>query len=310
MSKEKQIELGNIEIRSVTYLGVVVNIVLAVVKVAVGIFAHSMALIADGIHSLSDMATDVVVLLGVYFGSKEPDSKHPYGHGRIETFAAAIVAVVLIVVGGFMIYRAALSIAKMHYGSDQAPFIGQAVLWVAIISVFSKELIYRITRKVAVKTNSSALYANAWHHRSDALSSVAVVIGFIATRFGYHHGDQVATIAVGLMIIFVGVKIIGECLEEFAERSADSQTIAQIEQIISSETMIKDWHKLRTRSVGREIFIDLHILVDPELNITDAHDITEVLERSMRQNIEFPINLTVHVEPYRPEMTKNNTSNL
>jgi len=305
MSKEQQIELDNIKIRSVTYLGVIVNIVLAAVKVTVGFLANSIALIADGIHSLSDMATDVVILLGVHFGSKKPDSKHPYGHGRIETFAAAIVAIVLIVVGGFMIYRAAFAIANMHYGTDQPPFIGQAVLWVAMISVFSKELIYRITRKVAVKTNSSALYANAWHHRSDALSSIAVVIGFIATRFGYRHGDQVAAIAVGLMIILVGVKIIGKCLEEFAERSADSQTMAQIEQIISSEIMINDWHKLRTRSVGREIFIDLHILVDPDLNITDAHEITEILERSMRQNISRPINLTVHVEPDRPEMRKN-----
>ena len=305
MSKEQQIELGNIEIRSVTYLGVVVNIVLAIVKVAVGIFAHSIALVADGIHSFSDMATDVVVLLGIHFGSKKPDSKYPYGHGRIETFAAAIVAIVLMIVGGFMIYRAAFAIAKMHYGTDQAPFVGQAVLWVAMFSVFSKELIYRVTREVAVKTKSSALYANAWHHRSDALSSIAVVIGFIATRFGYHHGDQLAAITVGLMIILVGVKIIGKCLEEFAERSVDSQTMAQIERIISSETMIKDWHKLRTRSVGREIFIDLHILVDPELNITDAHEITEVLERSMRQNISCPINLTVNVEPDRPEMRKN-----
>lgn len=305
MSKEKQIELDNIKIRSVTYLGVIVNIVLATVKVAVGFLANSIALIADGIHSLSDMVTDVVVLLGIHFGSKKPDSKHPYGHGRIETFATAIVAIVLIIVGGFMIYRAAVAIANMRYGTDQASFMGQAVLWVAMISVVSKELIYRVTRKVAVKTNSSALYANAWHHRSDALSSVAVVIGFIATRFGYHHGDQVAAITVGLMIILVGVKIIGKCLEEFAERSADSQTMAQIERIISSETMIKGWHKLRTRSVGREIFIDLHILVDPELNITDAHEIAEVLERSMRQNISCPINLTVHVEPDRPEMRKN-----
>jgi cation diffusion facilitator family transporter len=305
MSKEQQIELDNIKIRSVTYLGVIVNVILASIKVAVGTFAHSIALVADGIHSLSDMVTDVVVLLGVHFGSKKPDSKHPYGHGRIETFSATIVAIVLMIIGGFMIYRGALAIANMRYSSDQAPFIGQAVLWVAMISVLSKELLYRITRQIAVKTNSSALYANAWHHRSDALSSIAVVIGFVATRFGYNHGDQVAAITVGLMIILVGIKIIGKCLEEFAERSVDSQTIAQIEQIISSETMIKGWHKLRTRSVGREIFIDLHILVDPDLNITDAHEITEVLERSMRQNISCPINLTVHVEPHRPEMIKN-----
>ena len=301
---DSKIKTDNARIRSVTYLGLYTNIILAAMKIVVGALACSVALVADGIHSISDMATDVAVLLGIYYGSKKPDSKHPYGHGRIETFATTVIAVVLVAVGALMIQQASLRIAGASIDTGEMPVMGQAVLWVALASVLSKEFIYRITRKVAIKTDSSALYANAWHHRSDALSSIAVVVGFVAMKFGYNHGDNVAAIAVGLMIILVGVKVFGKCLEEFSEQAVDSRTIEQIEQIIASETRIKSWHKLRTRSVGREIFFDLHILVDPALNVADAHGIAEALERSMHRQISRPINVTVHVEPDYPEMRK------
>jgi cation diffusion facilitator family transporter len=301
---DSKIKTDNAQIRSVTYLGLYVNVILAVIKIVVGVLACSVALVADGIHSISDMATDAAVLLGTYYGSKKPDSKHPYGHGRIETFAAAVISFVLIVVGGLMIQQASLRIAVTNNIESEMPVIGQAVLWVAIASVFSKEFIYRITRKVAIKTDSSALYANAWHHRSDALSSIAVVVGFIAMRYGYLNGDNIAAIAVGLMIILVGVKVFTKCLEELSERAVDSKTIEQIEQVIAAESRIKSWHKLRSRSVGREIFFDLHILVDPALNVADAHGIAEALERSMHRKISRPINVMIHVEPDYPAMRK------
>lgn len=301
---DSKIKTDNTQIRSVTYLGLYVNIILAVIKIVVGVLACSVALVADGIHSISDMATDAAVLLGIYYGSKKPDSKHPYGHGRIETFSAAVISFVLIVVGGLMIQRASLRIAVINNIESEMPVIGQAVLWVALASVFSKEFIYRITRKVAIKTDSSALYANAWHHRSDALSSIAVVVGFIAMKYGYPNGDNIAAIAVGLMIILVGVKVFTKCLEELSERAVDSSTIEQIEQIIASENRIKSWHNLRTRSVGREIFFDIHILVDPSLNVADAHGIADALERSMHRQISRPINVMIHVEPDYPEMRK------
>ena len=301
---DSKIKTDNMQIRSVTYLGLYTNIILAATKIAVGTFACSVALVADGIHSISDMATDVAVLLGIYYGSKKPDSKHPYGHGRIETFAAAIISTVLVIVGGLMIQRASLRIASENVAGSEMPVMGQAVLWVALASVLSKELVYRLTRKVAIKTDSVALYANAWHHRSDALSSIAVVAGFVAMKFGFYHGDNIAAIAVGLMIILVGVKVFGKCLEELSERAVDSRTIEQIEQIIASETRIKSWHKLRTRSVGREIFFDLHILVDPALNVADAHGIADALERSMHRQILRPINVMIHVEPDYPAMRK------
>lgn len=300
-------EGANRQIRQVTYLGVVANIVLAVVKAVVGLTAGSMALIADGIHSISDMVTDVALLLGVHFGSKEPDPKHPYGHGRIETFSEAFIALALIIVGGVLIQRACVAIARLHSSQSDLGDVGWAVVWVALLSIAVKEALYWMTRKVAVKTNSSALYANAWHHRSDAFSSIAVVVGFISLKLGYNYGDQVATIAVGLMITLVGARIFMGCLEEFSERAADFTTVGQIKGIIGSEPRIRHWHKLRTRKVGREIFIDLHILVDAQLDVTAAHEIAESLEEAMHAHLTRPVNIMVHVEPDRPELKKVTT---
>jgi cation diffusion facilitator family transporter len=300
----ERIKAANRQIRQVTYLGIVANIILAIVKAVVGLMAGSMALIADGIHSISDMVTDVALLLGVHFGSKEPDPEHPYGHGRLETFSEAFIGAALIVVGGFLIQRASVAIVRLHSAQSDVGEVGWAVAWVAVLSIVAKEALYRMTRKVAVKTNSSALYANAWHHRSDALSSVAVVIGFISLKLGYDHGDQVATIAVGLMIILVGARIFVGCLEEFSERAVDSDTVEQIERVIASERRIRQWHKLRTRNVGREIFVDLHILVDPQLDVSAAHEIASALEEAMQARLTRPVNITVHIEPDRPELRK------
>lgn len=287
------------QIRSVTILGIVCNVFLAIVKAVVGILAGSIALVADGIHSLSDMVTDFVVLLGVHFSAKEPDVKHPYGHGRVETLASVFIGLVLVVIGCGMIYYSAVDIAKGHVAAP-----GVAVLIIAVISVAVKEFLYRITKFVAKRTHSSALYANAWHHRSDALSSVAVVVGFVSLRFGFDYGDQIAAIAVGLMIVLVGIKVIGDCFAEITERAVDARTIEQISNVIAADAQILQWHKLRTRTVGREIFLDLHILVDPELSITDAHKIAENLENTMHATISRPVNITVHVEPDRPELRK------
>ncbi len=298
MDNNKQAIAGR-QIKSITYLGMAVNIALSVMKVAIGLSAASLALVADGIHSLSDVATDVAVLLGLRLGSKEPDQSHPYGHGRAETFSAGMVALILIVVGGAMIYCATLAIAR-----DEVTTPRLGVLIAAIISIAAKEWLYKATQKIAIQSHSPALYANAWHHRSDALSSVAVVIGFISLEFGFGHGDQVAAIAVGLMIIWVGVRVISDALRELAEAAVDPETIEHIKKIINSDSSIRQWHKLRTRTVGREVFLDLHILVDPELKITAAHEIAESLEKTLDEQITRPINITVHIEPDTPELRK------
>jgi len=159
-------------------------------------------------------------------------------------------------------------------------------------------------RKAAVQSHSTALYANAWHHRSDAFSSVAVAIGFILLKVGFTHGDQLAAIAVGLMIIWVGVTIIGGALRELTESAIDAETIEQIKDIINAAPSIRQWHQLRSRTVGREVFVDLHILVNPDLNVAAAHEISERLEDALDEQISRPINITVHIEPDIPELRK------
>ncbi|MHC4109733.1 MAG: cation diffusion facilitator family transporter [Planctomycetota bacterium] len=298
MDNDKQRIAGR-QIKSITYLGMVVNVILAVIKIVVGYFAGSISLVADGIHSISDMTTDIAVLLGVHFGSKQPDEEHQYGHGRTETFAAAFIGAALIVVGAVMIYRAAIDMAAGKYSTP-----GFVVLFVALISVVVKELLYRMTKRIAIKSHSSALYANAWHHRSDAFSSIAVVAGFISLKFGFKYGDQMAAVGVGLMIILVAIRIIRDCLSELTERAVDSDTIEHIKNIINDNSSIHQWHKLRTRTVGREVFLDLHILVAPDLSVADAHQIAENLEETLDEQINRPVNITVHIEPDIPDLRK------
>ncbi|MHC4336836.1 MAG: cation diffusion facilitator family transporter [Planctomycetota bacterium] len=294
-----KIEEANRQIRFVTNLGIAANIVLAAVKVAVGLLAGSVALVADGIHSISDMVTDIAVLLGIHFGSKQPDESHPYGHGRIETFAAVFIGLALAIVGAAMIYHAAAAIAAQRYIRP-----GLIVLFVATASIIIKELLYKITKKAAIKSHSSALYANAWHHRSDAFSSIVVVIGFVSLRLGFNYGDQMAAGAVGLMIILVAIQIIGDCLRELTESAVDQDTVEHIKGIVNANSSIRQWHKLRTRTVGREVFLDLHILVDPDLNIAAAHEIAESLENALHEQITQPVNITVHIEPDIPTLRK------
>ena len=287
------------QIKSVTNLGIATNIALFVLKLVVGFLSGSIALIADGIHSLSDMTTDMVVLISVYLGSKQPDRSHPYGHGRAETFSAGFIAVVLFFVGSVMIYYAAVDITK---GNVTIPHT--TVLIVATFSIVAKELLYRATKRVAIRSFSSALYANAWHHRSDALSSVAVVVGFISLKFGFDYGDQIAAVAVGLMVILVAVRVISDCLRELTEGAVDSGTIEHIENVINADASIRQWHKLRSRTVGREVFLDLHILVDPGLNVAAAHEIADSLENTLHKQISRPVNITVHIEPDIPALRK------
>lgn len=285
--------------QSVTVLALVVNFALFVIKIVVGVLEGSVALVADGIHSLSDMATDFGVILGVRLGSRKPDQSHPYGHGRAETFAALFISLCLLGVGAGMIYYAGRGIAG--HEAVKPRFM---VLAVAVVSIVVKEWLFQITKSVAVKYHSAALYANAWHHRSDALSSVAVAIGFVVLKFGYAYGDHLAAIAVGITIVVVAMQILSQCFGEFTERAVDSETIEHIKAIINSNPQIRHWHKLRTRAIAREVFLDLHILVDAGLSVVDAHNIAEKLEQTLHDQLSRPVNITIHIEPDIPELRK------
>ncbi|MCD4831716.1 MAG: cation diffusion facilitator family transporter [Anaerohalosphaeraceae bacterium] len=280
------------QIRRVTIIGLTINVLLSILKVTTGVLFSSMALIADGLHSLSDMVTDFAVIIGAKFGAKEPDINHPYGHGWAETFSAVFVAAILAAVGGLMVYRSLRSI-----GDECVSNIGIPVFLIAIFSVIAKEFSYQITKKVALKLSSTMLYANAWHHRSDAVSSIAVAIGAIASLFGFKYADQIAAIVVGVMIVIVAIKILGDCLGQLTERSAGEATEKQIADIIASQPDIRTWHKLRTRTVGRELFMDLHIMVASDLSITQAHHISDLLEKAIHSQFVRPVNITVHIEP-------------
>jgi cation diffusion facilitator family transporter len=215
----------------------------------------------------------------------------------LETLAAVFIGLVLVVVGGGMVYYAAGKIA-----SKQVKLPTDSVAAIAFFSVIVKELVYRFARNAAVRIKSSMVYANAWHHRSDVLSSIAVIAGWAAGRLGFAYADPIAAIVVGVMIIFVAVEILTKSFAELTEASVDRQTRKQIEDVLNSYPAVNKWHKLRTRLVGREIFFDLHILVDPDLNIKQAHEVSERLENTLHEQIPQPINITIHIEPDIPEL--------
>ena len=289
--QQKNAEAFN-QIVKVTWLGIIINVTLVIVKIITGLLVSSMAMIADGFHSLSDLVTDFAIIFGVHISKKEPDEDHPYGHSWAENFITVFTAIPLAAAGGYMILKAVTSIAE-----HKITKIGYPVLTVAVIAIILKEYSFVITKRVAIRLSSSMLYANAWDHRSDALSSLAVAIGAVASIFGLDYADQIATIIVGLMIIFVAVKILLDATSQFTARAVDEKTNKQIKQIIASQPQIRNWHKLRTRTVGRELFMDLHILVDPKLTLTEAHEISEMLENEMHRQIPQPVNIVIHIEP-------------
>jgi cation diffusion facilitator family transporter len=298
MNNDKQ-KIASRQLRLVTYLSIAANVFLITGKFIVGLITGSLSILADAIHSVSDMLTDIAVLLGLYFGSKKPDSEHPYGHGKLETLAAIAIALGLLGVGLGMIYYAALDIAKDHVTRPR-----NLVLIAAVGAIAVKEVVYRVTKAVAIKHHCPAALANAWHDRADALSSVAVIVGVVAQKFGFDHGDQVAAIGIGVMVAIVATKLMGDCLGELIERAVDQATVEQIKDIIKANGQIRQYHRLRTRTIGRQVFLDVHILVDPHLHIAAAHKIADSLENALTEQITRPVNITVHIEPDIPALRK------
>jgi cation diffusion facilitator family transporter len=280
------------QIRRITYVGAVVNLILAAAKIVGGALVGSVALIADGIHSLSDLLSDGVVLLGAALSARPPDESHPYGHGKFETFAALIVAVILLAAGAGIAVEAAT--AFYHHEIFVA---GPSVLLLAGLSIVGKEALYRVTLVVAHRTGSPSLQANAWHHRSDALSSVAVLAGALASLAGWHHGDQAAGVVVGIMVIGAGASIGMSCLRDLSEHSIEEGALEEIHTCLDRDPGIRGWHRLRARKVGREIFADVHVLLDPDLSIHEGHHLVSRLEDSIRERFAHPVHFTIHMEP-------------
>jgi len=281
----------------VTLLGIGINIVLLIGKVIAGWLTGSVGLVADGIHSGSDMATDLAVLGGIHLGARKADRNHPYGHGRYETLAGGIVAGALVVVGAFIAWEAGLGLYR-----GQHVFPGPVVLAVAAASIISKEWLFRRTARIARDVGSPALHANAWHHRSDALSSVAVLAGGIGAVAGWGHADQLAGLLVGLMVVSAGGRTMIGVLHELTEGGLARGEIEAIERAIERVPGVRSWHQLRTRTVGRETFVDVHVLIDPELTAVRAHRISMGVEDAVRSACQRPVNVIAHVEPDTAEL--------
>lgn len=284
------------KIRSITVWSIFANLILMTLKIVSGILVRSYALVADGFHSLSDLATDFVVLISARLSSRPPDETHPYGHKKFDTLATQIVGVVLLGVGFIFIWK-----AGTHVYRGEVSYPGFLVLVVAGISVFVKEVLFFLTRKISRETHSTALYANAWHHRSDSLSSLAVLFGGIASLLGWGHADHVATIVVGFMIMGVAGKILYDGLIELTEHSADQESIQKIEGLLNQESDVFDWHALRTRRVGGELFVDVHVLVGPELSVRQSHEICVKVEEKIHRELTKPVNILIHIEPHEKE---------
>ncbi|MCF7809429.1 cation diffusion facilitator family transporter [bacterium] len=280
------------QISRITRIGMVWNLTLSALKLIVGYLTGSLGLIADGFHSLSDLVTDFAVIIGSAIGSKPADKNHPYGHGKFETFSVLFVSLILILVGIGLIWKAVSSVGK-----ENVELNGLAVVSVAIVSIAVKEWLYRITLSNAEKCRSTALKANAWHHRSDALSSVVILAGGVAAIVGWNEGDTLAGLLVGVMIIAVGGKLAFEALVELSEGSADAETIANIENIVANLEDVRRPHKLRVRRIGRELVMDIHIMLDANLTVGESHEIVTHLEQTVQENLDWPISLVVHVDP-------------
>jgi len=281
----------------ITLLGMLWNVVLFVIKLVVGLLAGSAGLIADGIHSASDMATDLAVLGGMHLARRKADTAHPYGHGRFETLAGGIVAGALILVGAFLAWE---GIVALYRGEHSFP--GGGVIAVALVSIVVKEWMYRRTARVAREVGSAALQANAWHHRSDALSSIAVLAGGIGGLLGFGYADQLAGLIVGLLVVAAGARTLAQVLHEITEGGLSGTEIAEIADAISQVEGTREWHHLRTRLVGRETFVDVHVLVDPDLTLLEGHRISMQVEEVLQAACKRPVNVMVHIEPDTPEL--------
>ncbi|MGB5473607.1 MAG: cation diffusion facilitator family transporter [Gammaproteobacteria bacterium] len=286
------------EIRKVTLIGSVVDLVLGVVKIAVGLFASSQALVADGVHSLSDLATDFLVIFAAKHAHREADEEHPYGHGRIETVATVVLGSVLTIVA------VGISIdALRRLASEEARLVhGMWALAVALLSVASKEYIYHYTVRVARRLRSNMLHANAWHSRSDAISSIIVVIGVGGAMAGFHYLDEVAAIAVALMIAKIGWDLLWTSLQELIDRALEPELVEDIRQRILEVNGVRACHMLRTRSSGSDSLVDVHIQVDPMLSVSEGHQIGERVRKQLISEVEHVADVTVHIDPEDDEL--------
>ena len=288
------IEQQTAETRQVTLVGLVINLILTVIKIIAGIYGNSQSVVADGIHSLSDSATDIAVLVGLKYWNEPPDLCHPYGHRRIETMVTVVIGLALASAG---IFLGSEAVEKFRSGGYVVP--AAVTLAVAVISVVVKELLFRWTYRVGEKLKSSALKANAWHHRSDSFSSIAVAlaIGMALIDPKWAILDPVAALAVGVFIIQAAWKITTPALRELADAGATAEDLKNIEKLVLEVDGVVSVHALRSRFHGAGLQVDLHIQVDGGLSVKEGHVISGKAKRRLLEDGPDIVDVLVHIEP-------------
>ena len=283
----------------ITLAGSIVNVVLLVFKFAAGILGHSAAMIADAIHSLSDFLTDIIVIVFVRLSSKPADRDHDYGHGKYETLATSVIGLALAVVAVLIGWDGIEKITDALQGNRlESP--GIIALWAALLSIVLKEWIFRATRKVANEVKSKALEANAWHHRSDALSSVGTAIGIggaVMLGDGWAILDPIAAIVVCVLIIVTAFRIIRQSSGELLEESLPEETEDRIEQIVYQDTLVSDIHKLHTRRIGNIIAIEMHLRMPAGITLAESHVHATAIEQSLKTEFGKGTHIMLHIEP-------------
>ena len=283
----------------ITLAGSIVNVVLLVFKFAAGILGHSAAMIADAIHSLSDFLTDIIVIVFVRLSSKPADHDHDYGHGKYETLATSVIGLALAVVAVLIGWDGIEKIADALQGNRlESP--GIIALWAALLSITLKEWIFRATRKVANEVKSKALEANAWHHRSDALSSVGTAIGIggaVMLGDGWAILDPIAAIVVCVLIIVTAFRIIRQSSGELLEESLPEETEDRIEKIVYQDTLVSDIHKLHTRRIGNIIAIEMHLRMPAGITLAESHVHATAIEQSLKTEFGKGTHIMLHIEP-------------
>ena len=279
----------------VSLFTIIGNVVLSVIKLLAGIIAHSSAMISDAVHSASDVFSTFVVIIGIKLASKKPDKEHPYGHERMECVAAIVLAMVLFITGLGIGLEAVKNIIHGNYGDLQVP--GVLALIAAIVSIVSKEAMYWYTRYYAKKIDSSALMADAWHHRSDAFSSIGALIGIGASRLGYPVMDSIASLVIFVFIVKAAFDIFKDAIDKMVDHSCDEETEKQIYDCVMKNENVMGIDLLQTRVFGNKIYVDVEIQADASYTLQKAHDIAEAVHDDIEESFPKVKHIMVHVNP-------------
>jgi cation diffusion facilitator family transporter len=281
-----------------TAIGAVANVLLAGIKIFVGTVAHSQALVADGFHSFTDLLTDAAIIIGAKHWNAPPDRCHPYGHGRIETLITLFISGALASVGIGIAYEA---IASLKGAQHEGP-MSWYVLVVAVVSVVAKEILYRRTAACGQRIKSKALVANAWHHRSDAISSIPVALAVVCSNLfpAVRYIDPIAALLVAVMILRATVKIAWPNISELLEQRIEKELENRIVERAAAFSEIQEVHRIRCRRQGMTVLVDLHMLVESSMTVKEAHDIAEALKAFIIEREEGVLDVLIHIEPFIP----------